>query len=138
MAFVSSKLIRFAHVDAAGIVFYPRYFELINELVEDYFAGIVGVSFGVMHDARRLGVPTVALTAEFIAPSRLGDVLEFVTLVERVGTSSAEISVIGNCAGQQRIKVRVVLVCMDLDGGRPVPWPADMRPVDMLERPQLA
>ena len=34
----NSLPIRFRHCDAAGIVFYPRYFEMMNDLVEDWFA----------------------------------------------------------------------------------------------------
>ena len=30
-------LVQFAHCDPAGIVFYARYFEIINEVVEDWF-----------------------------------------------------------------------------------------------------
>ena len=33
--FECDKLIRFHHCDPAGIVFYPQYFVLFNELVED-------------------------------------------------------------------------------------------------------
>ena len=34
-SFESDKLIRFHHCDPAGIIFYPQYFILFNELVED-------------------------------------------------------------------------------------------------------
>ena len=30
--------VRFQHTDPAGIVFYPRYFEMINQVIEDWFA----------------------------------------------------------------------------------------------------
>lgn len=36
-AFETDKLIRFHHCDSAGIVFYPQYFVLFTELVEDCF-----------------------------------------------------------------------------------------------------
>ena len=34
--FERNKRVRFAHCDPAGIVFYPRYFEMLNELVEAF------------------------------------------------------------------------------------------------------
>ena len=73
MSFISRQQVRFAHVDAAGIVFYPRYFEMLNAAIEDYFAEYVGVDFRALHIVRGLGVPTVKIEAEFAAPSRRGD-----------------------------------------------------------------
>ena len=77
MTFVSRQKVRFAHVDGAAIVFYPRYFEMLNAAVEDFFAAVVGVDFAQLHGERRLGVPTVRLDAEFVVASRLGDELDF-------------------------------------------------------------
>lgn len=129
MTFVSQQLVRFAHVDAAGIVFYPRYFEMLNAAVEDYFAQARGVSFAAMHAERRLGVPTVKLEAEFVAVSRLGDLLDFRLTPERVGERSATFAISVCCGEVLRFRGQVVLVCMDLERGRSVDWPADMRPV---------
>ena len=36
-AFQREILVRFGHCDAAGWVFYPRYFEMISDFVEDWF-----------------------------------------------------------------------------------------------------
>lgn len=131
MTFISRQAVRFAHIDAAGIVFYPRYFEMLNAAVEDYFAEFVGVDFAAMHLDRGLSVPTVKLETEFLAPSRLGDELDFILSIDRVGRSSADVSVEVICGDQLRLRVRVVLVCMDLKTGRPLAWPEDMRPKEM-------
>jgi 4-hydroxybenzoyl-CoA thioesterase len=127
LTFVSRQQVRFAHVDAAGIVFYPRYFEMLNAAVEDYFAEVVGVGFAEMHGQRRLGVPTVRLETDFAAPSRLGDLLDFELRVTAVGRSSLGLSVAVRCGADVRISMSVTLVCMDLDAGRALPWPDDMR-----------
>ena len=37
MSFTTTRKVRFEHCDPAGIVFYPRYFEMINGTVEDWF-----------------------------------------------------------------------------------------------------
>jgi 4-hydroxybenzoyl-CoA thioesterase len=125
MTFTSRQAVRFAHVDAAGIVFYPRYFEMLNAAVEDYFAQVVGVDFAQMHVVRRLGVPTVRLDAEFTAPSRLGDLLDFELRVVKVGRSSVEFSIQVCCMHELRFRATVVLVCTDLERGKSAPWPAD-------------
>jgi 4-hydroxybenzoyl-CoA thioesterase len=127
MPFTTDALVRFADVDPAGIVFYPRYFEMLNGAVEDWFAEDIGVSFAVMHLDRRVGVPTVKLEAEFIAPSRLGDVLTFAITPLRLGRSSCTIDVAVNCGGEPRFRAEVALVCMDLDRHKSAPWPDDMR-----------
>jgi 4-hydroxybenzoyl-CoA thioesterase len=128
MGFRSRQAVRFAHVDAAGIVFYPRYFEMLNAAVEDFFAQAIGVDFAQIHLARRLGIPTVRLDVDFSAPSRLGDPLDFELEVARVGRSSLELEVHVLCAAELRFRATVVLVCIDLDRGVSVPWPEDMRP----------
>ena len=128
MSFVSRQKVRFAHCDTAGIVFYPRYFELLNAAVEDYFADVVGVDFAAMHVDRGLGVPTVSLEAEFTTPSRLGDELDFTLNFEKVGGSSATVRVHVSCAGELRFAARIVLVCVQLASGKSLQWPTDMRP----------
>ena len=128
MSFVVTQTVRFAHVDAAGIVFYPRYFELLNATVEEYFAREIGVGFAQMHLERKLGVPTVDLAAQFSAPSRLGDNLDFELTVERVGRSSMDMTVVAMCADSKRMEAKATLVCMDLTSGKSAPWPDDMRP----------
>ena len=36
-AFTKKEKVRFQHVDYAGIVFYPRFLEMLNNLVEDFY-----------------------------------------------------------------------------------------------------
>ena len=133
MTFISRQVVRFAHVDAAGIVFYPRYFEMLNAAVEDYFAIVVGVDFATIHCKRGLGVPTVKLDAEFKAPSRLGEALDFAMSIRRVGRSSADVSVDVYCAAELRLHARLVLVCVDMGTGRALAWPEDMRPSEAAQ-----
>jgi len=127
MTFVTEHLVRFAHVDAAGIVFYPRYFEMVNAAVEDLFASAVGVNMNVLHIDRKLGIPTVKLDAEFVAPSRLWDLLTFTVSVLKVGRSSLELAMEITCGAEVRFRTYAILVCMDLASGRSLPWPDDLR-----------
>lgn len=125
--FETTALVRFAHVDAAGIVFYPRYFEMLNGAVEDWCEQALGASFHALHIARKIGVPTVKLQVEFSAPSRLGDDLTIAILPVRLGRSSCELDVRFTCKGQERLRAQVTLVCMDLTNHRATPWPEDLR-----------
>jgi 4-hydroxybenzoyl-CoA thioesterase len=101
---------------------------MLNAAVEDYFDEVIDVSFQRMHVERRVGVPTVKLDCEFAAPSRLGDELDFLIEVESVGKSSANLKFDVRCDGEARFRAAVVLVCMNIGDGRPMPWPDDIRP----------
>jgi 4-hydroxybenzoyl-CoA thioesterase len=122
-----SKLIRFAHCDPAGIVFYPRYVELCNEVVEDWFADGLGVSFEELHQRRHLGVPAVRLEVAFVAPSRIGDVLSFQLRVLELGRTSASLRIDARCGGEERVRFDLKIVQIDLGTGRPIPWDEDWR-----------
>lgn len=120
--FVVQRKIRFQHCDPAGIVFYPRYFELVNSVVEDWFEKL-GAPFSDMHGPDAMGVPTAQLTARFSAPSRLGDVIDFKLTADRIGASSLDITLIAECGGEARMTVEVTLVHISLATGKPVRWP---------------
>lgn len=121
MIFRCQKLIRFAHCDPAGIVFYPRYIELCVEAVEDWFNQGLGVSFWALHEEHRLGIPAVHLDVNFMTPSRHGDLLDFLLSVARIGKSSMTLDVIVECEGQRRFRERIVVVMVSLDTMRSVP-----------------
>lgn len=127
MSFIAQTKVRFAHVDAAGIVFYPRYFEMLNAAVEDWFAEGLGVDFAELHLRRGLGVPTVSLDSRFAAPSRLGDDLDIAIEVASLGRSSCVVAYTVSCGEEVRMTAEGVLVCMVLAEGRSTPWPEDIR-----------
>jgi 4-hydroxybenzoyl-CoA thioesterase len=135
MKFRHETVIRFAHVDAAGIVFYPRYFELLNAAVEDWFAAM-GRDFATLHLDQRIGTPTVALECQFIAPGRLGDPLSIDIAVERVGTSSCRFAFAMHSDGTARLNGIATLVCINLGTGKSRAWPSDIAAA--MQRPSAS
>jgi 4-hydroxybenzoyl-CoA thioesterase len=126
--FVAEIPVRFAHCDPAGIVFYPRYFEMFNALVEDWCADGLGISFRELHLERGLGVPTVHIETDFTAPSGLGEVLRAELSVLKLGRASITVSIrMRGPQGDQRVKAELVLVMMDLQRRRAVPIPEQLR-----------
>lgn len=117
--------VEFNHCDPAGIVFYPRYFEMTNSVCENFFLHVVGHSYGAMM-AQGIGVPTVHIETDFRAPSRLGDVLEWRLVVENLGVSSVTFRLQAWCDGAARITARLTLVWLAANL-RPAPWPEDIR-----------
>ena len=120
--------VRFAHCDTAGIVFYPRYFEMMNAVVEDWCAQGLGTSFRALHLEQGMGLPTVRIHTEFTAPSQLGDLLRAQLSVTRLGGSSVTVAIrLLGPEGEPRVAAELVLVMMDLARRRAVPIPAPLR-----------
>ena len=107
--------IEFNHCDPAGIVFYPRYFEMVNSVIENFFADVVGRSFASMHFGADNGVPTVAIEAAFQRPSRLGEKVRFTLRVEKIGGSSVKLWVEGHGDDGPRMQATI-------SSGRRVRW----------------
>lgn len=125
--FENNKQIRFHHCDPAGIVFYPEYFVLFNELVEDWFNEGLGVDFSKFHMVERLGFPAVKIECEFLTPSALGDRLTLRLAVKKIGKSSMTLEILGNVAGIERVRAALVVVLVSLDTRRAVPIPPELR-----------
>lgn len=86
MNFTKQEKIRFKHIDYAGIVFYPRFLEMLNDLVEDWFEEALDRPFSKMHETN--GIPTVDLKIQFKKPARLGEILTKKLWVIELKTSS--------------------------------------------------
>jgi 4-hydroxybenzoyl-CoA thioesterase len=125
--FRTIRRVEFQHCDPAGIVFYPRFFEMINSVVEEWFGTELGLSFAAMHTGDRCGVPTAKIEASFPAPSRLGETLEFSLRLSRLGRTSAGLVIEALCGGEVRVVATSVLVFVAGTGMRPAPWPEAQR-----------
>ena len=113
--FTRSVQVRFGDCDPAGIVFYPRYFEMFNNLVEDWCAQGLDTPFQELIGGRGLGLPTVSIATDFIAPSKLGDELGADLSVRAIGASSITLAIrLRGPDGAERVRATVVLVLTDL------------------------
>ena len=117
--------VEFNHCDPAGIVFYPRYFEMTNSVVENFFREVVLHPFAAMMAAGE-GVPTARVATDFHAPSRLGDLLDWRLSVARLGRSSVGFALDAWCEETRRVSVELVLVGVGPDG-QPRPWSDPIR-----------
>ncbi len=124
--FTVDRRVRFADCDAAGIVFFPRYFEMLNGVVEDWFAGPLEASFRELHVNRHVSVPTAAVEARFIAPSRLEDVLNFALSVTRLGGASCTLRHRISAGADLRFEAIQTIVHVG-ESLKPEPWPDALR-----------
>lgn len=130
--FEAGAPLRFAECDPAGIAFYPRLVERVNNVVEDWFAAEIGMSFADMHreGAERVGVPCRSLALEFLNPGRLGEPLTLALTVAALGRSSIALAIAARLAdGRPMFTARPTLVwcAWGQDGPRPAPIPAVLR-----------
>ena len=119
--FTTRRRVRFADCDAAGIVFFP-----LNGVVEDWFAGPLQASFRDLHMDRHVSVPTAALDARFIAPSRLEDDLTFALSVTRLGGASCTLRHRISAGAELRFEATQTIVFVGRSL-KPEPWPEAIR-----------
>ncbi|HTA72856.1 MAG TPA: thioesterase family protein [Gemmatimonadaceae bacterium] len=124
----SDILIRFRHCDPAGIVFFPRYMEMFNDLVEDWCRDALGFDFNEIHLQRGWGLPTVHLDVDFRSPSVLGERLSATLRVNHIGTSSIGVDItLCGPDGAERVRGKSVLVFTRADTKRAAPIPDELR-----------
>ena len=124
MHFAYPQKVLFKHCDPAGIVFYPRFFEMINDAVEAMFSDLLGWPFEAMHpDA---GVPTAAFDVAFKSPCRHGDLLELRLTLTRLGRTSLSLTTRALRGDVLCFEAEQTLVCVGRDG-RPRAWPDAVR-----------
>jgi 4-hydroxybenzoyl-CoA thioesterase len=125
--FEEMQTVRFQHCDPAGIVFYPRYYEMLNLTVERFFERQIGFSFNRLHTELSVTVPTVRIEADFLEASYLEDKLQFQMVLDRIGNSSLGFQILCKCRNEVRLRAIIVLVCIDFDAKKAVPWPEVIR-----------
>ncbi len=125
--FRREKRVRFHHCDPAGIVFYPQYFVMIHELMEDWFTDALGTDYAALVREKRMGMPAVKVECEFLAPNPLGDVIAFELGVAKLGASSVTVKVDGSARGAPCIRAIVVLVHSSLYPLKATAFPDELR-----------
>lgn len=119
--------IHFSECDPAGIVFYPQYFVLLNDLMEAWIDEL-GIGFEHLIMQRRIGVPSVRIEADFKAVSRMGDAVVLSLAVENMTRSTIVLALrCDSAAGELRMAVRQTVVTTSLQTHRAIPIPDDLR-----------
>lgn len=126
--FTHDQLIRFSHCDPAGIVYFPRFFDLAHATMEDWFAQGLAQPLPDLIRDRRIGTPTVTIQCDFSRPLRMGDTLRFELRVLKLGNASVRLAYSGKKDGTEHLKMEQTIAFMALDAGTAVPIPEDLRP----------
>jgi 4-hydroxybenzoyl-CoA thioesterase len=135
--FVHRHRVRFDEIDAAGIVYFARFFTWCHDAMEAMLAPLDG-GYTALVTTRRLGLPAVHVEADYRAPLRFGDEVLVEAAVERLGTSSVALRFeIRRSPGREAVAVvKHVVALVNLGTIRAQPLPDDVRAV--LERYRLS
>jgi 4-hydroxybenzoyl-CoA thioesterase len=125
--FSAEKRIRFHHCDPAGIVFYPQYFVLFHELMEDWFRDGLGIDYAAFVRDGGMGLPTVKVDCEFLAPNPLGDLLRLELHLTRLGQASIALRIHGHANGRECVRANLTVVHASLHPLRSAPIPDALR-----------
>jgi 4-hydroxybenzoyl-CoA thioesterase len=84
-----SQPVRFADVDHAGIVYYPRFFHYFHVAFEELWRARIGpAAYSEIIDKDRIGFPAVRAECDFKAPLKFGDTADIEVSIPRLGTKS--------------------------------------------------
>jgi 4-hydroxybenzoyl-CoA thioesterase len=87
--FVYAQPVRFADIDHAGIVYYPRFFNFFHIAFEELWRARIGPkAYSDIIDRERIGFPAVRAECDFKAPLRFGDTAEIEVSIPRLGAKS--------------------------------------------------
>jgi len=131
--FSFDRELRFGDCDPSGIAYFPSYLNILNGVVEEFWA-VIGFSWPELITVRRIGTPTVHLTCDFSRPSKFGDRLTFGLCVVKVGRASLHLAHVVTAADGVRWRARQILAATSLVDHRANPWPDDVRAALELHR----
>jgi YbgC/YbaW family acyl-CoA thioester hydrolase len=125
--FVHTVQIALRHTDAAGIVFYPRYFELMQDAAEAFLSSRGLPPSRVLQETPYF-LPIVHAECDFRAPLRWGDTVRVeVTVVEVRRRSFTLAYRFVNPDGRVGAEGRVSQVSADRHTQKAIPLPAELR-----------
>ncbi len=113
---VAEVKVRFADVDYARVVYYPRFFHYFHVAFEEMFECGLGAPYSQVVVGEHVGFPAVRTECDYRAPARFGDVLRIRVTCVRVGSRSVTLRYRAERAkdGVLCAEARVTAACVDL------------------------
>lgn len=137
MSFTFTTPVRFADVDHAGIVYYPRFFHLFHLAFEELWRARLGPrAYSELIDRDRIGFPAVRAECEFKGPLRFGDSAEIEVTVKKLGAKSItfryRVSRAADEGRDRALSAEGLVVCAVVDLAKFVAIPVPERVVALL------
>lgn len=130
--FSITRKIRFAESDPAGIVFYPEFFRMFNDLFEDWMEDVVGVDFPVQFSEHKRMFPLVHCEVDFKQSRVMGQKFKLVFVLTGLGRSTIRYSIIGldgdDDNGPEILRGEFITCMASKTTQKSLALPDDMRP----------
>ncbi len=111
--------------DMGGVVYHANFLRFIERARSD-FVRQLGVDQNAMRDAGIVWVVT-RIEADYLSPARFEDELTVETTVEKATSARLTMVQIVRRDARELFRARVTAVCMDMNSGRPLRLPAEVR-----------
>ncbi len=119
--------IYYEDTDAGGIVYYANYLKFAERARTELLRHL-GVEQARLMSGDGIAFAVRHLSADYLRPARLDDLLEVHTRIVKVGGASLQLKQAVRRDGADLVRFEVRLACLALSGrGRPVPLPRDLR-----------
>ena len=126
-ALTTTTPIRFAHADPAGIVYYPEYLRMFDDLFDDWMSGALGLPYADYLLRSDLMFPLLHLDIDFEEPRRMGQTLSLTLILTDVGRSSFKYAIVGHDAGRVCLRANFACCSASRKSGKSVPLPDEVR-----------
>ena len=124
--FTTSRTLRFGDCDPAGIAYFPSYFHFLNGVMEEWWTEL-GFPWRDLFQKRKIGLPTVQLDTQFLAPGFMGDELTFALEITTVGSRSLTVRHVVSRDTTLLWRATQTIVATSLDTHGSIAWPDDIR-----------
>ena len=119
--------IRFAHSDPAGIVYYPEYLRMFDDLFDDWMSDTLGLPYSDYLLGSDRMFPLLHMDIDFAVPRRMGDTVSLTLVLTDLGKSSFRYTIIGHDQGQFCLSANFVCCSASRKTGKSTPIPSDVR-----------
>jgi 4-hydroxybenzoyl-CoA thioesterase len=127
--------IEWGHCDPAGIVFYPRYFEMFDAATAALFERACGMTkFEMLKAFACAGIPVVETRARFLMPTRFGDDVTLESTVTELRRSSFSVAHRLRLAGELAVEGNEIRVWTCYDPENPERIKSQPLPPDLVAR----
>jgi len=126
-AWATMRTVRFSDCDPAGIVYTPRFIDMVNGAIEDFFLQRLRVDYHALLVKHQIGLGYKSVDTDFFLPALMGDRLSFTVLVEHIGRTSVIYSL--HCVREttEIMRCRLVQVTTSLNTHVPINIPTPLK-----------
>lgn len=113
-AWSTIRMVRFSDCDPAGIVYTPRFIDMANGVIEDFFLAKLRIGYHALIQSG-IGLGYKSVDSDFFRPALMGDRLNFVVIVEHIGRTSVIFSIHCVREVEEIMRCRLVMVTTSLN-----------------------